>query len=120
MGTFRHAIQVGDPSGARYVTVEALVDTGASFTMAPGALLRELGVAPTRRATFELADGRRAVRQMGQTWVRIDGQEAIRLLVFGDEGEPALLGADTLEGLLLTVDPVRTRLVPTHGLLMTG
>jgi predicted aspartyl protease len=48
----------------------------------------------------------------------VNGQAEIRLVVFGNEGEEPLLGADTLEGLLLSVDPVKHRLVPTPGLLM--
>jgi predicted aspartyl protease len=48
----------------------------------------------------------------------VNGQAVIRLVVFGNEGEEPLLGADTLEGLLLSVDPVKHRLVPTPGLLM--
>lgn len=39
------------------------------------------------------------------------------LVVFGDDGAPALLGAYTLEGLGLAVDPVEQRLVPTTLIL---
>ena len=35
-------------------------------------------------------------------------------MVFGDDEAPALLGAYTLEGLALAVDPESQRLVPTH------
>ena len=38
------------------------------------------------------------------------------MAIFADEGAPALLGAYTLEGALLVVDPVRQRLAPTHAL----
>jgi predicted aspartyl protease len=48
----------------------------------------------------------------------VNGQAEIRLVVFGNEGEEPLIGADTLEGLLLSVDPVKHRLVPAPGLLM--
>lgn len=39
-------------------------------------------------------------------------------MVFGDEGVSPLLGAYTLEGVRLAVDPVGKRLVPTRALLM--
>ncbi len=35
-------------------------------------------------------------------------------MVFGEDNAPVLLGAYTLEGLALAVDPVTQRLVPTE------
>ena len=35
MGTFRVTIEIGDPAGRHYETVEALVDTGATYTTVP-------------------------------------------------------------------------------------
>ena len=48
--------------------------------------------------------------------VRVEGIETPTLAIFAEEGAPALLGAYTLEGALLVVDPVRQRLAPTHAL----
>ena len=42
MGTFLVEIELGDPEGRRYETVEALVDTGATYTTVPGSTLRRL------------------------------------------------------------------------------
>ena len=119
MGTFRVSIAIGDPQGQQFEPVETLVDTGATYTTLPGSLLRRLGVPPDRRAEFELADGSTVELGMGQTWLRIDGATAIVPVVFAEEGSEPLLGAVTLEIFLLNVDPVRQRLVPTRGLLMT-
>ncbi|MBI4329222.1 MAG: retroviral-like aspartic protease family protein [Chloroflexi bacterium] len=117
MGSFRIPIQVGDPQGQRFETVEALVDTGATFTVVPGSLLRRLGVQPSRRAAFELGDGRMVEKEVGQTRVRLDGQQATTTVVFGDEGTEPLLGVVTLEEFLLAPDPVHQRLLPVRGLL---
>src|SRR2546426_7445032 len=57
MGTFRVAIEIGDAAGERWETVEALVDTGATYTTVPAELLRRLGVAPHARDAFVLASG---------------------------------------------------------------
>ena len=46
----------------------------------------------------------------GQAWATIDGDSVVTIVVFGDEEAPALLGAYTLEGLSLAVDPVEQRL----------
>ena len=35
MGTFSVEIEIGDAAGERWETVEALVDTGASYTWLP-------------------------------------------------------------------------------------
>src|SRR3970040_2760819 len=74
MGTFRVSIEVGDPAGQRYETVEALVDTGATYATLPAPLLHALGVVPHARETFVLADGRRVERDIGRTWIRVDGR----------------------------------------------
>jgi histidinol-phosphate aminotransferase len=111
-------MEVGDSQGMRFEQLEALVDTGATYTVVPSVLLQRLEVKPLRRSPFILADGRRVEKAVGQTWVRVNGQAAVRLVVFGDEGEEPLIGADTLEGLLLMADPVGRRLLPTSGLLM--
>lgn len=116
MGTFLHHIEIGDPQGQRYERVEALVDTGASYTTLPASLLRSLGVQSLGQRPFELADERVVMLDIGQTWVRINGSAMIRAVVFSP-GEDSILGADTLEGLGLAVDPVRKRLFPVPGLL---
>ncbi|MBI4311341.1 MAG: aspartyl protease family protein [Chloroflexi bacterium] len=118
MGTFRQTIEIGDPQGRRYERVEALVDTGASYTTLPASLLRKLGVEPYEDVEFHVADGRRVVRSIGQTWIRIEGRRVMTIVVFGDEGASPLLGAYSLEGLRLDVDPTNRRLVRTPGLLM--
>lgn len=120
MGTFRVTIEIGDPVGERYERVEALVDTGATYTVVPAFTLRRLGVVPHVRDAFLLADGRRVEREIGHTWVRVDGRAVITLVVFGEPDDPAALGAHTLEGLRLAPDPVAKRLVPVPGLLLAA
>lgn len=107
MGTFKVTIQVGDPQGTRYETVETLVDTGATHTLMPAVLLEQLGVLREEQWPFELADGRIVDRDVGQTRVRVDGREVTTYVVFGGPGESPLLGPYTLEGARLAVDPAR-------------
>ena len=118
MGTFSIEIEIGDSDGTRFETVRALVDTGASYTTVPSPLLRRLDVAVHDQVAFILADGRTIQRDIGQTWIRIDGHSIITIVVFGDERSESLLGAYTLQGLLLGVDTPNERLVPVPGLLM--
>jgi predicted aspartyl protease len=118
MRTFRVSVEIGDPAGQRYESIEALVDTGATYTTVPAPLLGRLGVVPHVRDAFVLADGRHVERDIGRTWVRVDGRAELPLVVFDESGSPALLGAYTLEGLRLAADPVGPRLVPVRGLLL--
>ena len=118
MSTFKQSIEVGDPAQGSFQELEAWVDTGASYTTVPSTVLREMTVTPHDRVTFILADGRRVERDVGRTWVRIEGKSEITLVVFGDAESEALLGAYTLQGLLLGVDTPNERLVPVPGLLM--
>ncbi|MXZ91524.1 MAG: hypothetical protein F4W95_14675, partial [Chloroflexi bacterium] len=116
MGTFSYPLEVISADGARSETVNALVDTGSTFTCLPANLLRELGVVPYRRIQSELADGSVVEDDLGIVHIRMDGIVTPTIAIFADEGAPALLGAYTLEGALLVVDPVQQRLAPTHAL----
>jgi len=118
VGTFSVPMEVGTLDGQSYETIEALVDTGASYTVAPASLLNRLGITPREHIEFELADGRIIELGIGEARVRIDGRDAVTLVVFGEEGVSPLLGAYTLEGVRLAVDPLRQLLVPTRALLM--
>ena len=120
MGTFTVIIEVGDVQGQRFEQIDALVDTGATLTSVPASLLESLGVTPARRGTFRLANGQRVEMGMGETRVRVEGLETSTWVLFGQEDAPILLGALTLEALLLGVDPFNRRLVPVEGLLMSA
>ena len=118
MGRFLVQIELGDPEGRRYETVDALVDAGATCTTVPGSTMRRLGVSPNTRGTFVFADSSRIERDIGRTWLKLEEGEEIVPVIFGDEDSQPLLGAVTLEIFPLGVDPVSQRLIPVPGLLM--
>ena len=68
-------IEIGDANGERWETVEALVDTGATYTTVPAPLLRRIGVTPHIRDVFTLADGRRVEYDIGRGWIRVSGRK---------------------------------------------
>jgi len=118
MGTFRVAIDIGDPSGGVWETVEALVDTGSTYTWVPRRILEGLDVRPHLQWEFETADGRVVQRDLAVTMVRWDGETMPTLVVFGGNSDAVLLGAYTMEGFSLAPDPVNRRLVRVRGLAM--
>ncbi|MCY3818074.1 MAG: aspartyl protease family protein [Gammaproteobacteria bacterium] len=120
MGTFTVPIQVADPEGHQYETVEAMVDSGATYTVLPASVLERLGVVPHGVRSFVLADGSRVERGFGRTWIRLEGQEEISPVVFWDEGAQPLLGAVTLEIFSLGIDPVNGRLIPVDAFMLSG
>ena len=116
MGTFSYPIEVISADGSRSETVDALVDTGSTFTCLPTSLLHELGIVPCRRIQSELPDGSIVDDDIGEARVRVAGIERPTIVTFAEENAPPVIGKYTLEGALLVVDPVRQRLAPTHAL----
>ena len=117
MGTFTVALQLGDLEGREFVDVEALVDTGATYTVLPMNILDQVGVKREDQRSFELGDDRIVEYSIGYARLRLNGDETIALVVFGPEGINPLLGATALEHFSLAVDPVHQRLIPATALL---
>ena len=117
MGTFTVQIAIGDQDGRRWTTLDTLVDTGASITSVPASVLRDLNVQPLSQRRFRFAQGEIRTMDVGQTWVRVEGEEIVTLVLFNEEGTTPLLGALALEGVFMGVDPVAQKLVPVDGWL---
>lgn len=118
MGFTRVTIDIGDidpglqpPRFRRKENSEVLVDTGATYTTLPLALLQKYGVREVRKVALTLADGRTVERSMGYTWIAIQDILIHTPVVFGINGDPPLLGVIALEDANFTVDPVTRQLV---------
>ena len=116
MGVFQVGIEVGDPRGERFEKVEALVDSGATYTMLPASLLQRPGVVSIENRTFELADGSDLEMGFGIASVKIEDRIITSPVIFSDNDATALLGAVTPEIFALGIDPVNSRLVPVKSL----
>ncbi len=112
MGLFEVQVKLANPATRAVVRdVALLVDTGATLSWIPREILRSLGVTPTSRLEFQLADGRVLEREVGAALFTIDGRTLAIPVAFGESGEQPVLGATTLEALGFAVDPVERRLV---------
>ena len=120
MGTFTHPITLHSPDGSTSEVVEALVDTGATFTSIPAPILEQLGVVPHRTVRLRLANGNVELRPIAEIRVELDGESDTILCVSGDPNAPAVIGAHALEVFLLRVDPVEMRLAPVIGYWLKG
>jgi clan AA aspartic protease len=120
VGLFEVKVTISNPTAPdRSVTPNLLVDTGATLSWVPRAMLDSIGIAPVGRRTFLLADGRRVERQTGIVAMSLDGVKIGATAVFAEEGDGCILGAAALEELGMVVDPVDKRLLP-HDLMAVG
>lgn len=113
MGTFRTDIEIENPArpGERRRLSSVLVDTGAELSWVPADILESLGVARMKTWHFRQADGTVLDRSAGPAIVYAGGTMTVDEVVFGEPGDMVLLGARSLEGLNLRVDPLRKILV---------
>ena len=100
MGSFQITVEIGDQGGRRFQELEALVDSGATFTKVPRSVLEALGIPADRTYTALLADGRRVPGERGWAIIRQKRQQFPTPVAFGEEGEPTLLGVMALEDAL--------------------
>ena len=91
---------------------KALVDTGSEYTWLPQDVLSGLGIRREKKdVRFVMANGTTVTRGVGFAIIRIGEHFTVDEVVFAEPGDLALLGARTLEGLSLVVDPRRKKLV---------
>ena len=121
MGTFRVSARILNPARRKLSVVveQMVVDTGSELTWVPGRLLEQIGVKREKKdATFEMANGQVITRSIGYAIIHVEEYVTIDEVVFGEEGDSPLLGARTLEGLNLRVDPRNKRLVAAGPIIV--
>jgi predicted aspartyl protease len=114
VGTFSVGCRVENSvDRARRVAIpRVLVDTGSEYTWLPAATLERIGIAREKKdVEFVMANGQRITRSVGFAIIRVEKAFTIDEVVFAEKGDLLLLGARSLEGLNLAVDPRRKKLV---------
>ena len=114
MGTFHTACRVEnhvDRSKAVEIP-KLLVDTGSEYTWVSEAKLEKIGVTREKKdLQFVMANGTVVTRSVGFAILRVGKSFTIDEVVFAEPGDLLLLGARSLEGLNLTVDSAKKKLV---------
>jgi predicted aspartyl protease len=99
------------------VVPEILVDTGSEYTWIAGDSLTKIGIKREKKdLEFVMANGTIITRNVGFAIVRVDEAFTVDEVVFAEDGDLLLLGARSLEGMGLTVDSRRKRLVASGPL----
>lgn len=94
------------------VVPKMLVDTGSEYTWVSGKMLEKIDIEREKKdLEFKMANGQIITRSVGFAIVRYDKYFTVDEVVFAEKGDLLLLGARTLEGLNLTVNPQQKKLV---------
>jgi len=97
--------------------VEFLIDSGAIFAVVPTPILDKLGIKPIKTREFRLANGENISRKTGFAFFKYRDNTGVSEVIFGEEGDSALLGALTLEALGLALNPLKRELYPIPMML---
>ncbi len=119
MGTFHTGCTVANHvDRSKSVRIQKLlVDTGSEYTWIPGAKLEKIAVEREKKdLRFVMANGKVVTRSVGFAILRVGRNFTIDEVVFAEPGDLLLLGARTLEGLNLIVDPSKKKLVASGPL----
>ena len=113
MGSFRVNLEVENPArpGERRALQSVLIDTGAELSVFPATVLESLGIRARKELHFRQADGSILARWIGFAVIHAAGTFTSDDVVFGESSDLILLGARSLEGLNVRIDPVSRRLV---------
>jgi len=114
MGTFYTKCKIENTvDRSRSVVIpRLLVNTRSEYTLVPERSLEKIGVGREKKdVPFVMANGQQVTRSVGFAIIRLDKHFTIDEVVFAEQGDLLLLGARSLEGLNLTVDSGRKKLV---------
>lgn len=114
MGTFKIRCKVENIVDRKKSAVipQMLVDTGSEYTWISENVLDKLKVTREKKdVSFVMANGQIITRNIGFALLRYDKYFTVDEVVFAEKGDLLLLGARTLEGLSLMVDPRKKKLV---------
>ena len=91
MGTFRVPVEIANiAGGGPFERVEALVDTGATYTLLPEEILHRLGVEPRGKRRFLLADNREAMYPTAWVLAKLYRGHHKGFVVYGDFWRPVI------------------------------
>jgi len=82
-----------------------LVDTGAVDSLVPGKHLKQIGLAPKAKRTYELANGAEVKLDITTGELEFMGEIVGSTLIFGDDDAEPILGVTALESVGIEVDP---------------
>ncbi len=118
MGITNAILKVKEHRKSEKITeVNFLIDSGAVYSLVPGKILDELDIEPYKEMSFSLADGTTLKRRVCSAYFEYEGEGGPAPVLYGEDGDEALLGATTLESLGLVLNPFTRTLHPMRMLM---
>lgn len=102
-------LKASQTSKKKYAS-EFLVDTGATYIMAPANELLKVGIKPVGKTVYELADGSLKEYQFGLVIIEFMGETTAGRCIFGPDNAEPILGVTALESVGILVDTSRQTL----------
>lgn len=116
MGHIFGTITLKHPENGSFVKVRALIDTGATHTVIPQEIARELGLRIIHKTTVETAKGSLKVEE-AICKIKIGKREHTVPVTIAKGFRRVLVGVTTLETMALALDPKKRKLVKSKILL---
>ncbi|MCL0103964.1 retroviral-like aspartic protease family protein [Dehalococcoidia bacterium] len=116
MGHIYVSLTISNMAGSRSKDVQALADTGATLTVIPERIARELELVEVSRESVETGAGElELVRSAAR--ITIDRKQSVQDVLISDFIDRVLLGVVTLEAMALSLDPLTGKLKERRLLL---
>jgi hypothetical protein len=114
MSAFSVMLQVWNPAQPGEIEeLSVVVDLHSTFSWISRARLERLGISPSRKMRFRLKGERIVERDVASVYIALLDGPVGDLVVMAEAGEMERMGAHTIDGLGMVVDPVQRKLVPT-------
>ena len=110
MGLTHIAVKVRNRDSKDTFTANFLVDTGATDSMVPASELKRIGVQPSAKKPYELANGEIHRFEVGWVELSLMDETISSRVIFGPDDAEPILGVMALEAIGLVVDPTNQKL----------
>ena len=118
MGLTHVPVTVSNLATSESLTINFLIDTGATEPMVPASELERIGIQPIGKRVYELANGRSQEFEIGEARISFWGETFPTRLIFGPDGSEPILGVIALESAGLMVDPNNQTLIRMKSSLL--
>lgn len=87
-----------------------MIDSGATYSVAPASSLKRLHIKPIDKQKFLLANGEEVIYDIGEARFTLMGKQRVAPIIFGAKGA-WVIGATTLETMGFILDPINRKLL---------
>jgi len=118
MGLTHVAVTIRNAGSEDSFTANFLVDTGAIDSLAPASELKRMGITPSGKRKYELANGEIAEYEFAWAEFSFLDDTISSRIIFGPDNAEPILGVLALESVGLVVDPVTHTLRKLYALAL--